>query len=142
MPAAYLPMSLAVAGATTTRSAVWPRRVCGIGSGPPNSDVRAGSEASAENVSAPTNRCASVGEHGHDVHAGVDEPPADLDRLVRRDAAGDAEDDSTGHSDAGHRYGRQFGPGSGRGVARESSAAISTTTSSAGSLVGAGSMRS
>ena len=59
MPAAYLPMSFAVAGATTTRSAVWPRRVCGIGSGPPKSDVRAGSDASAEKVSAPTNRWAS-----------------------------------------------------------------------------------
>ena len=59
MPAAYLPSSFAVAGATTTRSALWPSRVCGIGSGPSNSEVRAGSDASAENVSAPTNRCAS-----------------------------------------------------------------------------------
>ena len=42
-----------------SRSALWPSRVCGIGSGPSNSDVRAGSDASAENVSAPTKRCAS-----------------------------------------------------------------------------------
>ena len=33
IPAAYLPSSFAVAGATTTRSAVCPRRVCGMGSG-------------------------------------------------------------------------------------------------------------
>ncbi len=59
MPAAYLPRSFAVAGATMMRSAPWPSRVCGMGSGPSNKDVRAGSDASAENVSAPMNRCAS-----------------------------------------------------------------------------------
>ena len=45
-------MSRAVAGATTITSAPWPRRVCGIGSGLSHSDVRAGSDASAENVTA------------------------------------------------------------------------------------------
>ncbi len=70
IPAAYFPSSLAVAGATITRSARCPSRVCGIGSGAPppsppprpsdpKSDVRAGSDASAENVSAPTKRWAS-----------------------------------------------------------------------------------
>ena len=59
IPAAYFPSTLAVAGATITRSAPWPSRVCGMGSGESNSDVRAGSDASAENVSAPTKRRAS-----------------------------------------------------------------------------------
>ena len=45
-------------GTTTTRSADWPSRVCGIGSASSNSDVRTGSEASAENVVAPTKRSA------------------------------------------------------------------------------------
>ena len=53
-------MTRAVAGATTTRSQVWPSRVWGIGSGPSKSDVRAGSEASAENVKGPTNRVAPL----------------------------------------------------------------------------------
>ena len=60
MPAAYLARRVAVAGATTMRSARRPRRVCGIGSGPSKSWERAGSEASAENVRAPTKRCASA----------------------------------------------------------------------------------
>jgi hypothetical protein len=51
-------MSRAVAGATTTRSAAWPSRVWGIGSVSSNSDVWAGSEASAENVVTPTKRVA------------------------------------------------------------------------------------
>ena len=59
MPCVYLPMTRAVAGATTIRSALRPSRVCGIGSGPSKSEVRAGSDARAENVSAPMKRCAS-----------------------------------------------------------------------------------
>ena len=51
-------MTRAVAGATTTRSADWPRRVCGIGSASSNSDVCARSDASAEKVVSPTNRVA------------------------------------------------------------------------------------
>src|SRR5437764_10791836 len=39
-------------------SAVWPSWVCGIGSGPSNSDVRAGSEARAEKVRGATKRTA------------------------------------------------------------------------------------
>src|SRR5690606_6436018 len=49
-------MTRAVAGATRTRSADCPSRVCGIGSGSSNSDVRARSDASAENVVSPTKR--------------------------------------------------------------------------------------
>jgi hypothetical protein len=59
IPAAYLPMSLAVAGATSTRSADCPSRVWGMGSGPSKREVRAGSEARAEKVSGPTKRVAS-----------------------------------------------------------------------------------
>ena len=51
-------MSRAVAGATTTTSAVWPSRVCGMGWWSSNSDVRAGSEARAEKVVRPTKRVA------------------------------------------------------------------------------------
>ena len=51
-------MTRAVAGATTTRSAHWPSRVCGIGSASSNSEVRARSDASAENVVGPTKRVA------------------------------------------------------------------------------------
>ena len=60
---------------------------------PSKSEVRAGSDASAENVSAPTKRVASSVSTGADVRAGVDQAAADLDRLVRRDPAGDAEHD-------------------------------------------------
>jgi hypothetical protein len=47
-----------VAGQTTMASADWPRRVCGMGSASSHSDVCTGSDASAENVVAPTKRCA------------------------------------------------------------------------------------
>ena len=47
-----------MAGATTTRSADWPSRVCGMGSASSNSEVRTGSEARAENVVSPTKRVA------------------------------------------------------------------------------------
>ncbi len=118
MPAAYLPISLAVAGAITTRSAVWPRRVCGIGSAPPASaPAKCGSarpDASAENVERADEPLRVGGEHRAHVHAGIDQTPADLDCLVRRDAAGDAQDDSRGY----HRRPGTAGIGSGRSVAR------------------------
>ena len=47
-----------MAGATTITSAARPRVVCGMGSASSNSDVRARSEASAENVTSPTKRVA------------------------------------------------------------------------------------
>jgi hypothetical protein len=56
---ADLPITLAVAGATTIRSVRCPSRVCGIGSLSSKSDVCAGSDASAENVTGPTKRVAS-----------------------------------------------------------------------------------
>ena len=59
IPAAYFPRTRAVQGATTMRSADWPSRVCGMGSGPSHSEVRAGSLARAEKVSGPMNRVAS-----------------------------------------------------------------------------------
>ena len=87
IPAAYAPINRAVAGATRTRSACWPRRVCGIGIG------------AAEELGARGFRCErregergdeagrGLGEHRRDVEAGVDEAAAHLDRLVRGDAA-------------------------------------------------------
>ena len=87
-------MTRAVAGATTTRSQFWPSRVCGIGSGPSNSDVRAGSDASAEKVERPDEPGGAGGQDGHDVGAGVDQAAADLDGLVGGDPARNAEDDA------------------------------------------------
>src|ERR1700704_3955018 len=49
-------MTRAVAGAMSTRSAVWPRCVCGIGCSSSHNDVWAFSEPSASNVVRPTNR--------------------------------------------------------------------------------------
>ena len=46
-------MMRAVAGATITRSACWPSRVCGIGIGPSHSAVCTGSLASALSVVRP-----------------------------------------------------------------------------------------
>ncbi len=63
-----------MAGATTTRSACWPSVVCGIGSASSNNDVRTGSDASAENVVAPTNRWAPA------VRTGVTQAPASTRR--------------------------------------------------------------
>ena len=60
MPAAYLASSVAVAGATRMTSADRPRRVCGIGSASDHSESCTGSDASAENVTAPTKRVASA----------------------------------------------------------------------------------
>ncbi len=56
--------------------------------------MRTGSEASAENVVAPTNRCASRGHDRNHVRAEVDEASADLDGLVGGDPARDAQDDA------------------------------------------------
>ena len=80
-----------------------------------SSEVRAaGSDASAENVSAPTNCSASCGEHGRTCAPGVDEPAADLDGLVGGDAAAHAEHDAT----ASHR-GQGYAPvGATRGLRR------------------------
>ena len=67
-------MVCAVAGTTTTRSAVWPSVVCGIGDDSSHSDRCTGSEASAENVTAPTNFVASS------VSTGVTWMPASTSR--------------------------------------------------------------
>ena len=48
-----------MAGTTTIRSAFCPRRVWGMGEASSHNDVCAGSEARAENVTAPTKRVAS-----------------------------------------------------------------------------------
>jgi len=53
-------INFAVAGATTTRSARWPRWVWGMGSASDHRLVRTGSEANAEKVTSPTNRVASA----------------------------------------------------------------------------------
>ena len=77
-----------------TRSAVWPRRVCGMGSASSHSEVCTGSEARADERGAADEALGPLGHDGHDVGAGVDQPAADLDGLVGRDPAGDAEHDA------------------------------------------------
>ena len=47
-----------MAGATTIRSALWPSRVCGMGSGSSQSELRTGSDARADRVTGPTKRVA------------------------------------------------------------------------------------
>ena len=92
-PAAYRASRSAVAGATTTRSARWPSRVWGMG------------EASSHRLD--LGRLGAQGVEGGPAHepggplgqdrghvdAGVDQPPADLDRLVGGDAGRHPEHD-------------------------------------------------
>ena len=139
MPAAYLPMQ--PGGGRRDDDEVGVLAEAGVRdrvSGPSNSEVRAGSDASAENVSAPTKRVASSVSTGHDVHAGVDEPAADLDGLVRRDPAGDAEDDPPAARDVGRGSRRGSAGVVGRGVVAgrggSTSAATSASSSSTGSI--------
>ena len=47
-----------MAGATTTRSARWPRRVCGMGEASSHTDVWVGSDPRASKVARPTKRVA------------------------------------------------------------------------------------
>ena len=63
-----------MAGATTTRSARWPRVVCGLGSGLSHNEVRAGSEARAEKVVVVT-KCSESG-----VRTGETKAPASTRR--------------------------------------------------------------
>ena len=94
IPAAYLPSSFAVAGATTIRSAdlsearVRDRlgRVEQRRAGRLRRERREGERADeAQRI---------VGEHRHDVRAGVDELAADVDGLVRGDSAAHTEHDT------------------------------------------------
>ena len=103
-------------GHTTTRSAVWPEAGVRDRVGARRTArCCTGSEASAENVVAPTKRVAPSVSTGHDVGAGVDEATADLDRLVGGDAAGDAEDDPpAGQQRARGRARRRARPASAR----------------------------
>ena len=100
MPAAYAPITRAVAGATTTRSAALAEAVCGIGSVLAE-QLDAGRLGRERREGRRTDEAGRVrGEDRRDVRAGVDEAAADLDRLVGGDPAADAEDDgSARHSD-------------------------------------------
>ena len=60
IPEAYVPLSLAVAGAINIRSASCPSVVCGIGSSSSQRDDLTGSDAKALNVTSPTNFFAAV----------------------------------------------------------------------------------
>ena len=117
-PSAYRASRSAVAGATTTTSAHWPRRVCGIGScSSPKSEVLAGWAASAVKRERRDEGRRGLGEHGRDLAARVGQSAADLDGLVGGDAAGDPEDDagcarSRRQPASGPRRGSRTGPSS------------------------------
>ena len=74
-----------------------------------------------------------VGEHRRDVDAGVDEPAADLDRLVRGDPAADTEYDP-GHRTLRLGSGDSLRPALGQADASGVASTISTATSSAARL--------
>ena len=93
-PWAALASRSAVAGATTTRSAVWPIRTCGTSWTSVQTSVATGLPDSAAQVAAPTNSQRRGGRDDGDVVAGLGEPAQQLAGLVRRDAAADAEDDA------------------------------------------------
>jgi hypothetical protein len=59
MPAAARASRSAVAGATMTRSAVWPSLTCGTSATPVQTSVVTGSPDSADHVGSPTKRRAS-----------------------------------------------------------------------------------
>src|ERR1700722_8092517 len=67
-------MRCAVAGTTTIKSAVCPRRVWGMGVAASHSDGWAGADANPENVTAPTKRVASL------VRTGITCAPASTKR--------------------------------------------------------------
>ncbi len=76
-PIRYEAISRAVAGATSTRSALWPSVVCGIGvSGSSQRRVLTGSLASADSVAAPRKRSAPL------VITGITCAPASTSRRV------------------------------------------------------------
>ncbi len=94
-PLAIAPSQCAVAGATTTASAVsartmWPIRPSGSRS---STSVSTGWRDSAANDSGPTNRAADGVSITDDVGALGAEEPQQLDGLVGRDRAGHAEPD-------------------------------------------------
>ncbi len=60
----------------------------------PYSEVRAGSLASAENVTAPTNLVASGGKDRRNEIAAIDQQAKQFYRLIGGDAASDTEDDA------------------------------------------------
>ena len=120
-------MSRAVAGATRIRSAAWPIFVCGIGvSGSSHSRVLHGLAGERRQGGGAEEVLGTLRHDRHDVGAGVDETPADLDGLVGSDAPGDAEDDPlpgehVGRDSAG--VGVEVGPPAGRSSGRPRPAA-------------------
>ena len=93
-PCAAAASRSAVAGATTTRSAAWPIRTCGTSWTSSQTSVgdRACRTAPPRSARRRTRSAAAVGTT-RDVVAGLGQLAEQLDGLVRRDAAGDAEDD-------------------------------------------------
>ena len=86
-----------------TRSACWPSLVWGIGEASSHSERlhRLGGQGRERHRADEPRRL--VGQHRRHVHAGVDQLPADLDRLVGGDATADAEDDAGARCGCGQR---------------------------------------
>ncbi len=84
----------AVAGATTTRSAVWPMRTWGTSVTASKTPVWTGLPERAAHVVSPTKvRAFASGDHG-DLVAGFAKAPEDFTRLVGGDSSGDSQDDA------------------------------------------------
>ena len=92
-PAVYAARTRAVAGTTMIRSARLAELRVRDRVFSSHRLVCTGSLASARQRRAADEVLGAPRHHRDDVRAGVDEPAADLDRLVRGDATGDAEDD-------------------------------------------------
>ena len=88
-------MTLAVAGATSSRSMLDASAMCSMSAFIPGANwlVMTGSRVMASNVSGPTKRRAVARQHRVDAVPPLLQQPRDLDRLVGADAAGDAEPD-------------------------------------------------
>ena len=84
----------AVAGATTTRSACWPRRTCGTSWTSVHTSVATGLPDRADQVGAPTKLQRRRGGHDGDVVPVLGEQAQQRAGLVGRDAAADPEDDA------------------------------------------------
>ena len=99
MPLANLPMMLAVAGATSSRSMSVASAMCSMSAFAPgaNWSVITRRRVIASKVTAPTNLRAERVMTADDVVAALLQPARDLDRLVGADAAGDAERDQLAH---------------------------------------------
>ena len=96
MPAAIFASRSAVAGQTSTKSAarlswIWPISTSSLSS---QSELWTWLSASVPRLIGGDEMLAALGEHGRDLMAGLLQQPDQLERLVRRNAAADDEQDA------------------------------------------------